>query len=401
MPRTFLVPVDLNKNELRNPRMQQLASAPSSPVTGQFYYDTVGNLGYFWNGSSWLAMGSTGGAGIPATIVDVKGDLIVASAADTVVRKAAGANGTYLQAQSAQGDGLLWTSIADADLPGTIMRDAEHVVGLHTAYPLNTFAAPTADVAMGGFKITGLGDPVADTDAANKRYADGIAAGLAWKDSVRAASTGPLTISTGVNAGDVIDGVTLATGDRVLLKDQTAPAENGIYVTAASPARSLDADAAAEIVNASVWVEEGTANAESGWVMTTAPPITLGTTALAWVRFSGLGQITAGAGMTQTSNTLDVVGGTGMVANANDVAVLRTDTNGRVPLKFAQTFGDGAATSYNIDHNLNSLDVLTQVFKVSTGAMVDPDITVSTVNRVILGFTVAPTSNELRAVVYG
>jgi hypothetical protein len=83
------------------------------------------------------------------------------------------------------------------------------------------------------------------------------------------------------------------------------------------------------------------------------------------------------------------------------VAVLRTDTNGRVPLKFAQTFGDGAATSYNIDHNLNSLDVLTQVFKVSTGAMVDPDITVSTVNRVILGFTVAPTSNELRAVVYG
>jgi hypothetical protein len=90
-----------------------------------------------------------------------------------------------------------------------------------------------------------------------------------------------------------------------------------------------------------------------------------------------------------------------MVANANDVAVLRTDANGRVPLKFAQTFGDGAATSYNIDHNLNSLDVIVQVYKVSTGAMIEPDITLSTVNRVILAFTIAPTSNEFRVVVYG
>jgi hypothetical protein len=400
MPRTFLVPVDLNKNELRNPRMQNLSTPPSSPALGQFYYDTDDNHPYIWTGSwqDWLA---TGGAGIPPSTVDVKGDLIVGTANDTVARKAAGANGTFLQAQSAQSDGLLWTALVDADVPATIMRDAEHTAASHSAFPQNTFAAPTADTPWGGFKLTGLGDPVADTDAANKRYADGIAAGLNWKDSVRVASTAPITVSTGVNSGDVIDGVTLATGDRVLLKDQAAPAENGIYVTAASPARSLDADIAAEIVAAAVWVEEGTANADTGWTMTTNAPITLNTTALTWVQFSGLGQITSGTGLTKTANTLNVIAGTGIVANADDVAVLRTDTNGRVPLKFAQTFGDGAATSYNIDHNLNSLDVLTQVFKVSTGAMVDPDITVSTVNRVILGFTVAPTSNELRAVCYG
>ena len=160
-------------------------------------------------------------------------------------------------------------------------------------------------------------------------------------------------------------------------------------------------DVAGEILQAAVWVEEGTTNADTGWVNTTNAPITLGTTATVWAQFTGLGDITAGTGLTKTASTLNVVAGTGIVANADDIAVLRTDANGRVPLKFAATFGDGAATSYNIDHNLNSLDVLVQVWQVSDGVQVEPDITRSTVNRVILAFTTAPTSNQYRVCVYG
>lgn len=106
-----------------------------------------------------------------------------------------------------------------------------------------------------------------------------------WKPVVRAASTANVTLATGVEAGDTLDGVTLVVGDRILLKDQTAGAENGIYTVSASgaPNRTTDADDGDDLVGATVWVSEGTANGNTAWACTTDAPITLETTALVWL----------------------------------------------------------------------------------------------------------------------
>jgi hypothetical protein len=170
-------------------------------------------------------------------------------------------------------------------------------------------------------RITSLADPTGALDGANKQYVDAVAQGLAPKDSVRAATTANIVIATALNAADVIDGVTLANGDRVLVKDQSAPAENGIYVVAASPARATDADAWAELPAAFTFVEQGTVNADTGWVCTADQGGTLNTTAVTWAQFSGAGAIVSGAGLTKTGSTLDVGAGAGIQVNADSVQV--------------------------------------------------------------------------------
>ena len=141
----------------------------------------------------------------------------------------------------------------------------------------------------------------------SKEYVDAVKQALDIKDSVRAATTGAITIATGLNVGDAIDGVTLADGDRVLVKDQTDASENGIYVAGSSPARSTDANASADVTSGMFcFVEEGTVNGDNGFVLTTNDPITLDTTDLTFVQFSGAGQITAGDALSKSGNTLHV-----------------------------------------------------------------------------------------------
>ena len=147
-----------------------------------------------------------------------------------------------------------------------------------------------------------------------KGYVDAVKQALDIKDSVHVASTANVALtagSSGLEAGDAIDGVTLVAGDRVLLKNQTDASENGIYVAVASggtPARSTDANASAEVTSGMfVWVEEGTANGDQGYVLTTNNVITLNTTDLTFTQFSGAGQITAGNGLTKSGNTINVV----------------------------------------------------------------------------------------------
>lgn len=127
--------------------------------------------------------------------------------------------------------------------------------------------------------------------AAANSYTDGVVAGLSWKQMVRTATTTAGTLASSFENGDTIDGVTLATGDRILIKDQADPKENGIYVVAASgaPTRSTDADSGAELVNASVYVSEGTTQADTQWVCTTNATITIGSTNIVFAQFSGGG----------------------------------------------------------------------------------------------------------------
>ena len=158
-------------------------------------------------------------------------------------------------------------------------------------------------IAMGNSKITGLATPTADGDAATKAYVDSVAQGLDVKGSCRVGTTANITLS----GTQTIDGVAVIAGDRVLVKNQSSAAENGIYVVAAgSWSRAADADTWNELVGAFTFVEEGTVNDNSGWVCTSPAGGTLGVTAVTWEQFSGAGQITAGAGMYKSGNTLNV-----------------------------------------------------------------------------------------------
>jgi hypothetical protein len=166
-----------------------------------------------------------------------------------------------------------------------------------------------ADLDAATYKIVNLGTPTNAADAATKAYVDSTAQGIDWKASVRAATTATVDLSTNLENGDVLDGVTLATGNRVLVKNQVAGYENGIYVVAASgaPTRSTDADTAAELTsNFAVFVEEGTTNADQGYVLTNDGTITIGTTALEFTQFTGLGQVTAGTGLSKAGNTIGI-----------------------------------------------------------------------------------------------
>ena len=167
-------------------------------------------------------------------------------------------------------------------------------------------------------------------DAASKSYVDSTINGLDVKESVHLATTAAGTLASDFANGDTIDGVALATGDRILIKDQADASENGVYTVNASgaPTRATDFDADSEVTaGAFFFVEEGTVNGNNGFTLTTNDDITVGSTNLTFTQFSGSGQITAGTGMTKSGNTLNVIGGDGIVANANDLAIdLATNT---------------------------------------------------------------------------
>lgn len=294
------------------------------------------------------------------------------------------------------------------------------------------------NVNMSNRIITNLATPVNPTDAANKAYVDAAVQGLDIKNSVRAATTANITLS----GTQTVDGVALRVGDRVLVKNQTTASQNGIYVVQSGAwTRATDADSNQEVNSGLfVFVEEGTINGSSGWVLTTPNPITLGTTGLTFVQFSGAGQIDAGNGLVKNGNRLDVVGTANRIvvhtdsidiapnyAGQTSITTLGTITTGtwhgsaigiayggtgattavgaRANLgatgKFSADVGNGSATTITVTHNLGTQDVVVTVREKATNQVVYPDIEMTDANNIKLYFATAPANGQYRVTVVG
>lgn len=276
-------------------------------------------------------------------------------------------------------------------------------------------------------------DPSSATDAANKQYVDNLLLGLRWKAPVRVATTTNGTLATAYANGSSIDGQTLATGDRILLKDQTTQTENGIYTVNASgaPTRATDADSTAELHGAAVLVTTGPVNSDKAYIQTTDNP-TIGSSNIVWVQFGGGGSYTAdGIGITlsgsqfqlvldgtslsksgtglrigsaaaangliESSGLLSVGAGTGIVVNANDVAI---DT-AVVARKYSTTIGNGSLTSITVTHSLGTTAVVVEIFDTSSGAQVFADVVHTSTTVVTITFATAPTAAQYTVVVIG
>ena len=255
----------------------------------------------------------TNSADLAAALSDETGTgLAVFNTSPTLVTPVLGAaSGTSLSLSGLTASEILGTDASKnlASLPVATypsLAELVHVKGVTSAIQTQLdLKAPLASPTFTG-TVT-VPTPSNATDAATKAYTDSIVSGLDIKASVRVASTVDIAIASALINGSTIDGVVVATGDRALLKDQTAGAENGIYVVVASGAasRAADADSSAKVTSGMyVFVSEGTVSSDMGYVLTTNDPITLETTALTFTQFSGAGQIIAGDGLSKSANTL-------------------------------------------------------------------------------------------------
>lgn len=317
----FVTNIDLNQNQIINGKFEVVASDPSTGnFEGRLIYNSTEKTFKVYDGTAWRdtihAISSSGTYSAALTINETNGSVTVTP--NLATTSTAGV-------MSATDKAKLDNATAEATVSTLVLRDSS-----------------------GNFKSA---TPTDSAHVATKSYVDAARNGLDVKDSVRAATTAPINIATDLNNGDVIDGVTLATGDRVLVKNQSTGSENGIYVATATGAgtRATDFDSSAEVTaGAFTFVEEGSTNADSGWVLTTNAPITLGTTALTFVQFSGAGQITAGAGLTKTGNTIDVVGTTDRISVASDSVDIASTYVGQTSITTLGTITTGTWSASTI-----------------------------------------------------
>lgn len=607
MARLFVTGINLNKNELQNAVIQNLSSAPSTPVAGQVYFNTTANVLYFFNGTEWVpASGSTeviqdiigssviGGVALTAAYNDTSGETTIdldnttvthgsyggsasktvsftvdqqgrlTAASDTNISISASqvsdfteatqdaiagafvegegidiayndnsntltisgedasdtnkgiasfsatdftvtSGNVALNSESIQdivggmvtgntetgitvtyedSDGTLDFAVADQfpshttsdlaegtnlyytaervqdeistaivagtgldstynDGAGTLTLDIDSTVTTNsgtqtlTNKTLGTGTALSANLDAGTNKITNLGTPTSSTDAATKAYVDAVAEGLHVHAAARVYVAANIDLSTDLEAGDVIDGVTLAEGNRVLVNGQTTQSQNGIYVVQASGAavRATDFDTALEVKSGDfIFVSAGTNYANTGWVQTLSPA-TIGSDPISFTQFSGAGTYTAGAGLTLNGSVFSAdvtpTSGNASLINTGGAIEVKTDTSRGLSvdsnglginvgtglthsagaLTFASGYGvrkhvadvgDGTALSYTVTHSFGTRDVTVHVYQNgSPYAQVEADVEHTNSNAVTIKFAAAPTSNEYRVVVVG
>jgi len=248
-------------------------------------------------------------------------------------------------------------------------------------------------------KVVNLPTPSSAGDAVPKSYVDSAVEGLAWKDSARVSTQGNIDLSA---PGATIDGITMASQDRVLVRSQTTASQNGIYIwngASTAATRSLDASTFAELEQAVISVEEGT-DADSSFRQTEVNG-TIDVSDVVWGAFgtSAPSASESTAGIAELATQAEVDAGTD---DARIVTPLKLNTwSGRIR-KYVANFGDGSATSYTITHNFNTRDVTVAVFPNSgTYDDVTVDVGRTSVNAVTLVFATAPASNAYRVVVIG
>jgi hypothetical protein len=231
------------------------------------------------------------------------------------------------------------TTLANTDIPKTL--DHTWITDFDTQVrtsALNQMAVPTGVVGMNNQLVSNVATPVSPGDATNKGYVDGIAQGLDVKASCMCTTTGNITLS----GLQTIDGYTTVAGDRVLVKNQTTNTANGIYVAATGVwTRTPDFSGTQAVSGSNTFIEKGTINASTSWVMTTPDPITIGTSPIVWSQFSGAGTYTAsGNGIVLTGTQFSLVG------VANQIVISAS--------------GIGIASGYTGQTSITTLGAITQ-----------------------------------------
>jgi len=341
------------------------AGAPSTLANAELAFNEATDILYYGTGT-----GGSGGSATSIIAIGGNGAFVDLSSNQTIGGTKTFSNTITGSVTGSAGSANTWTTPRDLSLTGDVTATLTSVdgsanvsatatlansgvaAGTYTKVTVNAkglvtvgasavladLGATTADFSMNNFKITNLANPTAAQDAATKDYVDNVAQGLDIKASVIAATTVNITLS----GAQTIDGVSIVAGDRVLVKDQSAPADNGIYVADNSTwSRAPDANTWDELRSAFTFVEQGTTQSDTGWVCTVNAGGTLGTTPVTWTQFSGAGTYAAGTGLTLTGNTFSITN-TGVTAatygNVNGTQTVVFTANAQGQLTTATTY---------------------------------------------------------------
>ena len=436
MAQKFLTNIDLNQNQLINATFEKLATEPASGnFEGRLIYDTATDTIKVYTGAAFKSLPHTIVSGGSAGIVEA------------------------LTVSEANGTVTLTLNVADTDSAGLLPASFWQM--LNDATSDATVSKLVKRDASGNAKVA---TPTDAAHIATKGYVDAARQGLDVKQSVRVSTVGAINISADLEAGDLIDGVTLVAGDRVLVKDQSTATENGIYVAVAAAAgaasRSSDANGTADTGELKpgtfTFVEEGAVNSDKGFVVSTNGTITIGSTSIAWTQFSGAGSFTAGDGLSQSGNTINVnvtanrtaitsdaidihasyagqssITTLGTITtgiwNGTDVAVADGGTGGSTAATARENLGiqttAGAVTTSTpalariakqgcaahasqtsttvVTHNFNNVNVIVQIFQVSTGEIVIGDVTSRTADAITVVLLGTISANDFTIVVTG